>query len=102
MTIPKAASTTGPDGGQSKNHLAGTRDCATAIAASGRPPIQQTFDVEGTGDLLIDERRLAALWGCSPKTLRNQRSLGTGCPFVRIGRLVRYRLAEVRAYEKIS
>ena len=51
---------------------------------------------------LMDEHELDSRWSCSPKTLRNQRSLGTGCPFLRIGSLVRYRLSDVWAYEKAA
>lgn len=50
-------------------------------------------------EIFIDDRALAARWGCSPKTLRNQRSLGKGCRFTRLGRLVRYRLSDVLAFE---
>ena len=48
---------------------------------------------------LIDDVQLAERWGTSPKTLRNQRVSGSPVPFVRIGRLVRYRLSDVLAYE---
>jgi hypothetical protein len=50
-------------------------------------------------DELITELRLSRRWDCSPKTLRNQRSLGEGCPYILLGRLVRYRLSDVLAYE---
>ncbi|QCX26420.1 helix-turn-helix domain-containing protein [Nocardioides jishulii] len=35
----------------------------------------------------------------TPKTLANWRSAGTGPTFVKIGGMVRYRLADVEAYE---
>ena len=48
---------------------------------------------------LLDDVQLAERWGTSPKTLRNQRVSGSVVPFIRIGRLVRYRLSDVLAYE---
>jgi hypothetical protein len=50
-------------------------------------------------DQLITDQELAKRWSCSPKTLRNQRSQGQGCPYVRLGRMVRYRLSDVVAFE---
>lgn len=46
-----------------------------------------------TGQLLADR------WQCSLKKLDADRLNGRGCPFIRIGRLVRYRLADVEAFE---
>ena len=48
--------------------------------------------------ILLDQDRLAKLLGCSARTLERQRLEGTGVPFVRVGRLVRYRLADVQNY----
>ncbi|WP_420846583.1 helix-turn-helix transcriptional regulator [Nocardioides jishulii] len=42
---------------------------------------------------------LAERWDMTPKTLANWRSAGTGPTFVKIGGMVRYRLADVEAYE---
>ena len=42
---------------------------------------------------------LAARWACSTKTLANHRTRGVGCPFVRIGTAVRYRLSDILAFE---
>lgn len=42
---------------------------------------------------------LADRWRISPRTLRNQRCAGLGVPSVKIGGAVRYRLADVEAYE---
>lgn len=58
------------------------------------PTVAGSFD-----DIFLDDRELAARWNCSPKTLRNQRSLRMGCPYVHLGRLVRYRLSDVLAFE---
>lgn len=49
-------------------------------------------------DFLTDQQ-LAHRWRISPKTLRNARVKGGPLPFVRIGRLVRYRLSDVESYE---
>ena len=48
--------------------------------------------------VLFDQIRLAELLGCSERTLERQRLEGTGIPFVRVGRLVRYRLVDVLQY----
>jgi hypothetical protein len=45
--------------------------------------------------VLLDQNRLAELLGCSARTLERQRLEGTGVPFCRVGRLVRYRLSEL-------
>lgn len=49
--------------------------------------------------VFLDERRLADRWLCSVKKLQSDRLKGTGCRFVRIGRSIRYRLADVEAFE---
>jgi hypothetical protein len=48
---------------------------------------------------LLTEHDLAQRWQISVKTLRNARVKGDLVEFVHIGRLVRYRLACVLAYE---
>jgi len=50
-------------------------------------------------DVLLTEQQLALRWNASVKTLQAHRLKGTGCPFVRIGRLVRYSAHAVAAYE---
>ena len=50
--------------------------------------------------LLLTETQLAERWQASTKLIQKQRADGTGVPFVKIGRLVRYRLEEVVAYEE--
>ena len=47
---------------------------------------------------LLDEHEVARMLKRSVKTLRNDRSLGRGPRYVRVGRSVRYRLEDVRAY----
>jgi len=48
----------------------------------------------------LNEKQLAKRWGVSIRTLQAARVKGGGVPFVRIGRSVRYRLEDVRAYEQ--
>lgn len=51
-----------------------------------------------TADLLnVDE--LALRWGCKKVFLWRMRKRGTGPAWLRIGRLVRYRLCDVVAWE---
>ena len=47
---------------------------------------------------LLDTKEAAALYGLSQMTLRKWRCLGEGPRFVRIGRAVRYRKADLDAY----
>lgn len=47
----------------------------------------------------LTESDLAARWVVSPKVLRNKRWAGGGPPFVKIGGSIRYRLADIEAYE---
>ncbi|GJE09141.1 helix-turn-helix transcriptional regulator [Methylobacterium longum] len=50
-------------------------------------------------DTLLTEFDLARRQNRSVKTIRNQRVLGGGVPFIKIGRLVRYRLSDVIPWE---
>lgn len=47
----------------------------------------------------LTEQHLADRWQVSVKKLQNDRVAGEGPPWVRIGRAVRYRLSDVKAYE---
>lgn len=49
-------------------------------------------------DLLWDERQHAAYRGCAVSSLQKERVRGDGPPFVKMGRLVRYRPGDVRAW----
>lgn len=53
------------------------------------------------GVIFLTERQLADRWQISVKKLQADRWNGCGVPFVKIGRSVRYRLAEVLAYEEL-
>ena len=49
---------------------------------------------------LLTRKELAWRWGCSEKKLANDFVLQRSIPAVKIGRLVRHRLADVIAYEQ--
>jgi hypothetical protein len=53
-----------------------------------------------TGVQRLNEKQLAERWGVSVRTLQAARVKGSGVPFIRIGRAVRYRLEDVLAYEE--
>jgi excisionase family DNA binding protein len=56
-------------------------------------------DVDVTeGSELVDESRLAARLGVSRATLQSWRYTGRGPRYIKIGRLIRYRKADVDAY----
>lgn len=50
-------------------------------------------------DRLLDTKQLAARWGVAVGTLQNARADGTSIPYVKLGRLVRYRLEDIVAEE---
>ena len=49
-------------------------------------------------DPLLTERDVARIIGRAISTLQKDRVAGTGIPYIRIGRMVRYRAADVSAY----
>jgi hypothetical protein len=51
-------------------------------------------------DALLTEDQLAKRWQISTGSLANDRSLGRGVPYLKIGRAVRYDPADVREYEQ--
>ncbi len=46
----------------------------------------------------LNEKRASQLIGCSPALLRKLRRVGGGPPFIKVGRLVRYRLRDVEKW----
>lgn len=54
--------------------------------------------LDGPDDLLLTERQIAELEGLDEKTIARRRQDGGGCPFIKIGRAVRYRLADWRQF----
>lgn len=57
----------------------------------------ETIDLFEDSDL-IDEARLAARLGVSRATLQSWRYAGRGPRYLKLGRLIRYREADVDAY----
>jgi hypothetical protein len=55
-----------------------------------------------TAETFLNEKQLADRWGISIKKLQADRFSGRGCGFVKIGRLIRYRLSDVEAYEQAN
>ena len=53
--------------------------------------------MQGT-DKLLTEKETAALLGISVKTLQKWRYLRIGVPFIRIGRLIRYKVESITDY----
>mgnify|MGYP006131377717 FL=1 len=51
-----------------------------------------------TIDRLFTTKQLANILGFAPKTLSNQRILGTGLPFIKIGNAVRYKSSDIETY----
>lgn len=46
-------------------------------------------------DFLLTQREYANLRRCSERTVERERALGTGCRYIKIGRGVRYKRADV-------
>ena len=57
-------------------------------------PTPTATAIEGSGGLL-DEHRAARYLGLCVKTLRNWRSAGKGPSYIKIGRIVRYRMRDL-------
>lgn len=53
-------------------------------------------------DDLATENQLATHWKCSPQKLRKDRLEGVGCPYIRVGRAIRYRWSDIRATEQAN
>lgn len=49
-------------------------------------------------DPLLSDRDVERITGRARSTLQKDRVVGSGIPFIRIGRLVRYRQSDVRAF----
>lgn len=53
-------------------------------------------------DALLTEEEVAALRRVDPKTLSRERMAGTGCPYVKQGRSVRYRVGDYKSFVKAN
>ena len=49
-------------------------------------------------EVLYKTEQVARILGFATKTLSNQRVLGTGIPFIKIGNAVRYKRSDVESY----
>jgi hypothetical protein len=49
-------------------------------------------------DTLFSQMTVAAIRQCSTATIERDRWVGTGVPFIKMGRLVRYRKSDIRAW----
>ena len=65
------------------------------------PPLREEPKPQITSDL-VDEVSLAARLGVSRSTLQSWRYTGRGPRYLKVGRLVRYRNADVEAYLRAS
>lgn len=79
---------------------------ATAVDASTCSGARKTADAsfsvtdDASSEILLTEKQLAARWNISIKTLQKWRLSGTGPPFCKFNRAVRYSLRIVRAFEQ--
>lgn len=82
---------------------AGSPRPANSVLNSRTVPRPGDVSVTGSPDHSLprlNEKQLADRWGVSVRTLLAARVNGSGVPFIRIGRSVRYRLEDVLAYEQ--
>lgn len=79
-----------------QTHKPGT--FSAAILTAQNDLAQNTVPVP----LLLTQERTAAILGVSPKWLERDRWIERKIPFVKVGRLVRYRAADVAAYIEAS
>jgi Helix-turn-helix domain len=49
-------------------------------------------------DFLLTQDEYAALRRCSPRTIERERASGRGCRYIKIGRGIRYKLADVLTF----
>ena len=71
-----------------------------ALSVALRTPGDLLPVISPSEDVLLTEKLLAKRWNlASPKKLQADRIAGVACPWVKIGRSVRYRLSDVLAYE---
>lgn len=46
----------------------------------------------------VDEYKASKIMGKSVQTLRNERHLGKGCPYIKMGKSVRYLIGDIVSY----
>jgi len=72
------------------------RDVSVTVSVSKRE--QPTANWDDVEPEVVDTRRAARILGLSPATLATLRSRGGGPPYCKLGRAVRYRVADLRAW----
>ena len=97
MTKKTVTSDPRTDRAQTERSVADTLNSSVLLPAKPESRARCTAD-----EILLTEHDLAHRQNRSVKTIRNQRVLGTGIPFVKIGHLVRYRLRDVIESEEHS
>jgi predicted DNA-binding transcriptional regulator AlpA len=83
--------------GASSRRTTGASDQRPA-ARQHRPRERAGAATVATHSPLIDEKQLCAELGISSVTSTKWRAKGAGPPFIKVGRLVRYRRADVEAW----
>lgn len=53
-----------------------------------------------TTESFLTAKQLSQRWCISPSTLERWRWLGVGLPYIKVGGRIRYRLADIQAYER--
>lgn len=53
-----------------------------------------------TEDAFLTSMQLSQRWCISSSTLERWRWLGVGLPYIKVGGRIRYRLADIKAYEQ--
>jgi hypothetical protein len=63
----------------------------------GRRMVAQPPGGDGVEDLeaLVPQRVYSEIRDCSERTIERERASGTGCPYIKIGRSVRYRRRDI-------
>lgn len=62
------------------------------------PAINDEVIVQCNEDELLTTEQLATEWNVPPSRLHKERVVGGGCPYVKLGHLVRYRRRDARLY----
>ena len=73
-----------------------SRDLGSNGGAGGAVP--GAPGAPGAATIFLDQRQLAELLGLSQRTVERMRCLGTGPPYSKFGRRVRYLTADVMAW----
>ena len=78
--------------------MADSRGERRSALAWGGAPVIGDHTAGAAIDPLLDDKEVARIIGRARSTLQEDRLVGGGIPFVRLGRLIRYRSSDVSAY----